>query len=713
VTVSIRPSGHRDDPGAPPGGDVEPAGRVEWLRDAIDYHNRRYHELDDPVISDADFDGLVRELRSLEETHPELFTSDSPTQTVGAAPAAQFSEVVHRVPMQSLDNAFSWDELDAWGKRLERLVGDVSILDLVCELKIDGVAMSLLYEGGRLVRGATRGNGQVGEDLTSNVRTIEAIPGHLILDALDGPAPRVLEVRGEVYMPLSSFEELNRRQEEAGQRRFANPRNAAAGSLRQKDARVTATRDLSFFCYQVGEIDGGPRFTSHYASLEFLRDAGFPVNPEIRKFRGLGNAFDFCGHWLQHRHDLDYEIDGAVVKVDDLGQRRELGSTSKAPRWAIAFKYPPEERTTVLRDIEVSIGRTGKATPFARFDPVFVGGSTIRVATLHNQDQVRAKDVRPGDTIWVRKAGDVIPEVVGPVLASRPPGLQEWVFPSTCPVCHSPLVRLEGESDTFCSNAECPAQRQGRIEHFASRGAMDIEGLGERTVAQFIEMGLLSDIADIYALDFDRIREIEGWGDISVRNLRLAVEASKSRPLANLLVGLNIRHLGSTGSQVLARSMGSLDRIMVASEPELADVEGIGPTIAAAVGAFFAQPANREIVERLRHAGLNLAGPAAPNLPQLLAGRSVVVTGTLEGWSREDAEVAVKARGGKSPGSVSKKTDAVVVGAEPGAAKLAKAHELRVPVLDEAGFAHLLSTGEIIPAAMGSDVDQPDDPHNE
>jgi DNA ligase (NAD+) len=676
----------------------DPPARTAWLRRTIAFHNRRYHELDDPVISDADYDALVRELRAIEEAHPDLVTPDSPTQTVGSAPATQFGEVVHRVPMQSLDNAFSREELEAWGKRLERLLGDIPNLGLVCELKIDGLAMSLLYEDGRLVRGATRGNGLVGEDLTSNVRTIEAIPDHLILDVLEGPAPRVLEVRGEVYMPLSSFEELNRRQEEAGQHRFANPRNAAAGSLRQKDARVTASRDLSFFCYQVGEIDGGPTFTTHYDTLEFLRDAGFPVNPEIRQLTGLRAAYDYAGHWLEHRHDLDYEIDGAVVKVDDLGQRRELGSTSKAPRWAIAYKYPPEERTTVLRDIEVSIGRTGKATPFARFDPVFVGGSTIRVATLHNEDQVKVKDVRPGDTVWVRKAGDVIPEVVGPVLASRPAGLKQWRFPKTCPVCGTALMRLDGESDTFCTNAECPAQRQGRIEHFASRGAMDIEGLGEKTVGQFIELGLLTDIADIYNLDYDRIRQIDGWGEISVRNLAQAVETSKARPLANLLVGLNIRHLGGTGGQVLARAMGSLDRIMAASEEELAEVEGIGPTIAAAVATFFAEGANRDVIARLRAAGLNPTGPVQPTLPQLLVGRSVVVTGTVPGWSRESAEDAIKARGGKAPGSVSKKTDALVVGAEPGAAKLAKAEELGIPILDEAGFARLLETGEITPS---------------
>jgi DNA ligase (NAD+) len=667
------------------------AARAAWLRAEIAEHNRRYHELDDPIISDADYDALVRELRALEEADPSLVTPDSPTQTVGSAPATLFSPVVHRAPMQSLDNAFSREELDAWAKRLQRLMGDVTDVALVCELKIDGLAMSLTYESGALVRGATRGDGRVGEDLTTNVRTIAAIPERLHTKK----PPALLEVRGEVYMPLTAFEELNRRQEETGLRRFANPRNAAAGSLRQKDSRITASRDLSFFCYQIGESEGGPRFTSHAESLEYLRDAGLPVNPEIQAVRGLDAAFDFCEKWLAHRHDLNYEIDGAVLKLDDLAQRGELGSTSKAPRWAIAYKYPPEERTTFLQDIEVSIGRTGKATPFARFDPVFVGGSTIRVATLHNQDQVKAKDVRPGDTIWVRKAGDVIPEVVGPVLASRPEGLPEWEFPTTCPVCQQPLTRLPGDSDTFCTNSECPAQRLGRIEHFASRGAMDIEGLGERTVGQFIELGLLEDIADIYTLDFERVRAIEGWGDISVTNLQNAIEASKGRPLANLLVGLNIRHLGGTGSQVLALAVPSLDRIMASSADELATIEGIGPTIAASVANFFALPANRDVIERLRAAGLNFTGPEAPDQPQVLKGKSVVVTGTLTGWTREEAEAAITSRGGKSPGSVSKKTDAVVVGAEPGAAKLTKAEELGVPILDEVGFARLLETGSV------------------
>jgi DNA ligase (NAD+) len=668
-----------------------PAQRADELRAEIEHHNRRYHELDDPEISDAEYDALVVELRTIEEQHPELRTPDSPTQKVGAAPSTQFAPVEHKVPMMSLDNAFTFEELQAWGKRMERFIsGDV---DYACELKIDGVAMSLLYENGAFVRAATRGDGRVGEEVTANIRTIAAIPNELAGDG--GDVPKVLEVRGEVYMPTPAFEELNKRQAEIGGRLFANPRNAGAGSLRQKDPSITASRQLSFWTYGVGELQGGPTVTRHSELLEWLRGLGLPVNPEVRVLPTLDEVHAFCRGWLEHRHDLEYEIDGVVIKVDDLNQRGELGSTSKAPRWAIAYKFPPEERTTLLKEIMVSIGRTGRATPFAVLEPVFVGGSTVGVATLHNEDQVRLKDVRPGDTVIVRKAGDVIPEVVGPVLSLRPEGLPEWQYPKGCPVCGTDLVRLEGESDTFCTNVDCPAQRQGRIEHFASRGAMDIEGFGERTVALFVQQGLLSDPGDIYFLDYDRVRQLEGFGAISVRKLQEAVEASKTRPLANLLVGLNIRHLGPTGAQILARALGDLDRIMAASLEELSAVEGIGPTIAGSVHEFFATESNREVIEKLRSAGLNLQGPTAPDVPQVLAGMSIVVTGTLEGFSREGAEEAITSRGGKSPGSVSKKTTAVVVGESPGAAKLNKAQELGVPVLDEAAFARLLETGEL------------------
>jgi DNA ligase (NAD+) len=677
---------------APEGGSDarEVADRAEELCGLIDYHTRRYFVDDDPEITDAEFDALVAELAAIEAAWPDLARADSPLQVVGGAPSSLFAEVRHLSPMMSLDKTTSYEELLAWGKRMDRYIS--GMVAYTCELKIDGLAISLLYERGRLSRAATRGDGEVGEDVTANVVTIQSIPHQL-----PGAAPAVVEVRGEIYMPIPAFEELNRRQASAGARTFMNPRNAGAGSLRQKDPAVTASRELGFWAYQLGTIEGGPEFISHSQTLEWMRSAGFPVNPHIRLLHGLDEVDEYCRSWLERRHTLDYEIDGAVVKVDDLAQRRELGATSKAPRWAIAYKFPPEEKSTLLKGIMVSIGRTGKATPFALLEPVVVGGSQVKLATLHNEDQVRIKDVRPGDTVVVRKAGDVIPEVRGPVLPLRPKGLEAWTFPKECPVCGEPLVRLPGESDTFCVNVDCPGQQVQRISHFASRGAMDIEHLGERTVYQFTRAGLLHDVADIYDLDYDRISTIEGWGDTSVTNLRQAIAASKTRPLANLLVGLSIRHLGAAGSLLLAGHFRNLDRLMGATAEELAAVEGVGSTIGSSVEQFFGLARNREVVERLRKAGCNFEGPDAPDLPQVLAGMSVVVTGSLEGWSREGAEDAIKARGGKSPGSVSKKTTAVVVGSDPGAAKLAKATELGVPVLDEGGFARLLETGEVAP----------------
>jgi DNA ligase (NAD+) len=673
----------------------DPAERAEELRGLIEHHNQRYFVDDDPEITDAEFDVLIAELAAIEAEHPDVARPGSPLEAVGGAPSTLFIEVRHLSPMMSLDKTTSYEELLAWAKRMERFIsGEVAY---TCELKIDGLAMSLLYEGGRLTRAATRGNGEVGEDVTPNVATVDSVPHRL-----RGRAPAVVEVRGEIYMPIAAFDELNKRQVEAGGRTFINPRNAAAGSLRQKDSSITAGRELGFWAYQLGVIEGGPAFSNHTQTLEWMRKAGFPVNPNIQLVHGLDEVDAYCRHWLERRHTLDYEIDGAVVKVDDLGQRRELGATARAPRWAIAYKFPPEEKTTLLKGIMVSIGRTGKATPFAQLEPVVVGGAKVSLATLHNEDQVRIKDVRPGDTVVVRRAGDVIPEVRGPVLPLRPEGLPPWTFPTSCPICGEPLVRLEGESDTFCVNVDCPGQQVQRISHFASRGAMDIEHLGERTVYQFTQAGLLHDVADIYSLDFDRIATFEGWGGTSIDNLRRAIEASKQRPLANLLVGLSIRHLGATGSQLLARQFGHLDRIMAASDEELSATEAIGPTIGASVQRFFALARNREVVERLRQAGLNFEGPSAPERPQVLTGMSIVVTGTLEGWSREEAEEAIKERGGKSPGSVSKKTTAVVVGSEPGAAKLSKAIELKVPVLDESGFTRLLDTGELPDTGSGS-----------
>lgn len=663
------------------------ADEILELRRQVAHHNLLYHQLDQPEISDAEYDQLVRRLARLEAEHPEFAASDSPLHQVGFAPSELFTPVAHLSPMMSLDNTTSQEELQAWCKRMDRFIAGA--VAFVCELKMDGLAVSLLYERGTLVRAATRGDGRVGEDITLNVQQIRCVPRELALK------PERLEVRGEIYMPVSSFRALNQAQAEAGERLFANPRNAAAGSLRQKDPSITASRSLSFFAYQLALLEGEPQHSSHGETLEYLKQCGLPVNSTTRILPSLEEVYDFCRYWQEHRHDNDYEIDGVVVKVDDLAQRLELGSTSKAPRWAVAYKFPPEERNTRLLDIMVSIGRSGKATPFAVLEPVFVGGSTVKMATLHNQDQVRLKDVRPGDTVIVRKAGDVIPEVVGPVLSLRPEGLPEWVFPSQCPECQGELQRAAGESDTYCSNSDCPKQLEQHIVHFASRNCMDIEHLGERTVQLFLQLGLIRELADIYFLDYDKIRQLEGFGEVSINNLRTAIEASKQRPLGNLLSGLGIRHLGATGARILARSLGSLDKIAEADLEQLSQVEGIGVVIATSVHDYFRHPSHQRQIERFRETGLNFQGPTASQSPQVLQGMAIVVTGTLAAFSREGAEEAIKERGGKSPGSVSKKTTAVVVGEAPGAAKLNKAQELGIPILNEEQFVELLNSGQI------------------
>ncbi|HUC06163.1 MAG TPA: NAD-dependent DNA ligase LigA, partial [Acidimicrobiales bacterium] len=509
------------------------AARAEELRDLIAYHNERYHTLDAPEIPDAEFDLLVRELRGIEEAHPELVTADSPTQTVGAAPSGLFAEVRHRVPMMSLDNAFEDADLRAWGERLRRQIPelDLDTVEFCCEPKVDGVAMSLTYHDGAFIRAATRGDGVTGEDVTANVATVKSVPH--TLDAKAGAPPSVLEVRGEIYMPLADFAAMNARQEAAGERLFVNPRNSAAGSLRQKDPALTATRPLSFWAYQVGEVQpastaGWPAPTQ-WDTLALLEKAGFPVSGDARVVSGIDAVIGRCRALAEARHAMPYEIDGVVIKVNDLALHPRLGSTSRAPRWAIAFKFPPEERTTRLIAIDVSIGRTGRATPFARLEPVFVGGSTVKLATLHNEDQVRLKDVRPGDVVIVRKAGDVIPEVVGPVLTG--PGVAarrkpKWKFPTTCPSCRGPLVRLLGESDTYCTNIECPAQRVQRIAHYGSRSAMDIEGLGEERVVQLVAAGLVNDPADLYLLDVEKLTLLERFARLSATNLVNAIAAS-------------------------------------------------------------------------------------------------------------------------------------------------------------------------------------------
>ena len=667
--------------------------RIAWLRAELSRHNRLYHELDSPEIPDAEFDLMVNELRRLEEAHPELVTTDSPGVSIGGAASSTFAPVTHAVPMMSLDNAMDIDELLAWGERVERALEGESIT-FICEPKIDGLAMSLRYVDGALTTAATRGDGRVGEDVTANIRTIGDIPA-----TLEG-APEVFEVRGEVYMPKSVFNDLNAEAERTGERALVNPRNAAAGSLRQKDPAVTARRRLAFWAYQTGEVVGGLEVTSHRASLDLVGSFGFPVNPRISSCASIAEVIEVCQQAVDHRHDLDYDIDGVVIKVDDLDQRQRMGSTSRAPRWAIAFKFPPEERTTRLLDIQVSVGRTGRATPYAVLEPVFVGGSTVAMATLHNRDQVAVKDVRPGDTVIVRKAGDVIPEVVGPVLSERPTDSLAWEFPERC-ACPlgSLFVRPEGEADTRCVQPACPFQRDQRLAYWASRGAMDIEGLGERTVMQLTEAGLVSDVADLYRLTVDHAESLEGFARISAEKLIAAIDESRSRPAWRVLTGFGIRHLGPAAAQSLADSMGSVRAVLEADDESRAAVDGVGEVIASSIGQWFADPSNRGLVDRLEAGGVSfdiLDRPVAGSeLEQTLDGRAVVITGTVPGLTRDEAGAAVVARGGTSPGSVSKKTFALVVGDGAGASKLTKAEQLGIPIVSADRFDELLSSGEI------------------
>jgi DNA ligase (NAD+) len=677
-----------------------PKKRIEELRRLIRRHMDLYYGTDSPEISDAEFDALVRELSDLETEHPEFADVQSPAEAIGAASFTTFDPVVHAVPMTSLDNAMDEDELRAWGERVLKGL-DGQSPRYVCELKIDGLAISIRYEKGRLVQAATRGDGKVGEDVTANVATISSLPQQLPKDA-----PSVLEVRGEVYMSIAAFQKLqaerleeNRLRTDKGRAQLAvpvNPRNAGAGSLRQKDPTITAQRDLSLWSYQLGEVVGGPNFTSHHDTLQFLHTLGFPVNPEITTVDSLEEVIAFCRNWQGHRHDLGYEIDGAVVKVDDLSQREQLGFTSRAPRWAIAFKFPPEEKHTVLRDIQISVGRTGRVTPFAVLEPVFVGGSTVSMATLHNRDQVIAKDVRPGDTVVVRKAGDVIPEVVGPILSKRPKNSTAWEFPTTCPcTVKSTLVKIDDQADTRCVESGCPFQRDQRIIYFASRGGMDIEGLGERTVFALSDAGLVEDVGDLYSLTVEQLLTLDGFAQRGAQNLVDALSESKTKPLPKLLTALGIKHLGPAAADSLATNFGTVDAIVAASSEELSAIDGVGTVIAESIATWFSAAANISVIEKLRAAGVEFGRVEKSNEPQTLVGKAVVVTGSLENFSREGAEEAIKKRGGKSPGSVSAKTFAVVLGESPGASKLTKAEQLGIPMLDEAGFEILLRTGEL------------------
>ncbi|HHV62328.1 MAG TPA: NAD-dependent DNA ligase LigA [Firmicutes bacterium] len=658
--------------------------RVEELRELIEHHNYRYYVLDDPEISDAEFDALMRELAALEAQHPELVTPDSPTQRVGGRPVEGFAPVAHRVPMLSLANAYSFEELRAFDARVRRFLGAAAHnLEYVTELKIDGLAVSLIYEKGRFVQGATRGDGEVGEDVTHNLRTIRSIPMKL-----RGGKELTLDVRGEVYMIKREFEKLNEERRRAGEPLFANPRNAAAGSLRQLDPGITASRPLDIFLYAIG-YSPDREFHTHMEVLETLKSLGFRVNPHIRLCRDIDEVIEYCERWGERREELDYEIDGIVVKVNSLSLQEALGATAKSPRWAIAYKFPAKQGTTVVKDIKVQVGRTGALTPLAILEPIELAGSVVSRATLHNEDMIRSKDIRIGDTVIVQKAGDVIPEVVKVVKERRTGNEREFVMPSKCPECGSDVVRLEGEAVARCVGVRCPAQLREGVLHFASRDAMDIEGMGPAVVTQLLDRGLVRDFADIYYLRFDDIVGLERMGKKSAQNLLNAIEASKDRGLARVVYALGIRHVGENIARVLAEKFGDMENIMRASKEELTAIPEIGPRIAESVVAFMSQEANRGVIRRLREAGVRMAEDRAGAGDLPLSGKTFVLTGALEHFTRGEAEEMIRRLGGRTSGSVSRKTDYVVVGRDPGS-KYDRARELGVTILDEDGFMKLI-----------------------
>lgn len=709
---------------------AQAAARAAELRHLLDYHAYRYYALDAPEITDAAFDKLLVELQQIEAAHPELVTPDSYTQRVGGYVSEQFTPVTHMARMYSMDDAMNLEELDEWLARTEEALGAGRVA-YTCELKIDGLGVAITYQNGSFVRAATRGDGMTGEDVSLNVRTIKDVPMHLSEAALahmgaDRGTP--IEVRGEVYMPKGSFARLNAEADAEGREPFANPRNAAAGSLRQKDPKVTATRSLATFIYSIA--DTAPlHVDSQHAFLDWLREAGFSVNASVARCTSPAEVHAFCADALAHRGDLDYDIDGVVVKVDGFDQQADLGFTARAPRWAIAFKFPPEEKTTVLREIRIQVGRTGVLTPVAEFDPVTVAGSTIARATLHNLDEIRRKDVRVGDTIIVHKAGDVIPEVVGPVLDKRPADAVEWDMPEACPACGSPVVHEGDEVAYRCVSLDCPAQLKERLIHWVSRGCMDVDGLGDELIDKMIEAGLLRDVADFYTLDADSIAALDTGRTYAKDDKKKGVAAgdpikvghtiagkvmdelvrSKAQPLSRVLFALGIRHVGKSVAEVLAQRFLTIDTLAAASEEDIAACEGIGPKIAASVREFLSVPENLEVLQCLREAGLaleeNLGAAVAQAAQetgvdadlaagQPLDGLTFVLTGTLVNRTRDEAGAALKLLGAKVSGSVSKKTSYLVAGPKAGS-KLTKAENLGVPVLDEEALERILATGEV------------------
>ena len=726
----VRTDGASATADSPQGVRAQAAARAAELRHLLDYHAYRYYALDAPEITDAAFDKLLVELQQIEAAHPELVTPDSYTQRVGGYVSEQFTPVTHMARMYSMDDAMNLEELDEWLARTEDALGAGRVA-YTCELKIDGLGVAITYQNGSFVRAATRGDGTTGEDVSLNVRTIKDVPMHLSEAALahmGADRGTTIEVRGEVYMPKGSFARLNAEADAEGREPFANPRNAAAGSLRQKDPKVTATRSLATFIYSIA--DTAPlHVDSQHAFLDWLREAGFSVNASVARCTSPEEVHAFCADALAHRGDLDYDIDGVVVKVDGFDQQTDLGFTARAPRWAIAFKFPPEEKATVLREIRIQVGRTGVLTPVAEFDPVTVAGSTIARATLHNLDEIRRKDVRVGDTIIVHKAGDVIPEVVGPVLDKRPADAVEWDMPEACPACGSPVVHEGDEVAYRCVSLDCPAQLKERLIHWVSRGCMDVDGLGDELIDKMIEAGLLRDVADFYTLDADSIAALDTGRTYAKDDKKRGVAAgdpikvghtiagkvmdelvrSKAQPLSRVLFALGIRHVGKSVAEVLAQRFLTIDALAAASEEDIAACEGIGPKIAASVREFLSVPENLEVLQRLREAGLaleeNLGAAVAQAAQetgvdadlaagQPLDGLTFVLTGTLVNRTRDEAGAALKLLGAKVSGSVSKKTSYLVAGPKAGS-KLTKAESLGVPVLDEEALERILATGEV------------------
>lgn len=667
---------------------TDTAARAADLRKQLEYHGHRYYVLDDPEISDGDYDALLNELRAIEAENPELQTPDSPTQRVGGRPLAKFDEVVHLQPMLSLANARNEGELRAWEARVQKLSaaqGWEGEIEYVTEPKIDGLAISLVYENGALVRGATRGDGEVGEDVTQNLKTIKSIP--LRID----DAPPLLEVRGEIYLPLAAFARLNEQRAEAGEPTFANPRNSAAGSIRQLDPKLAAARPLSIWCYSIGATDG-IEFERHYDGLQWLRERGFRVNPDIETHSGTESVIKACKGWEERRDRLDYDIDGVVVKVNDLGLQRSLGVVGREPRGAIAWKFPPTTATTTLRKVAWNVGRTGHMVPFAQLEPVQVSGVTVKLATLHNEEDLRKKDLRDGDEVIVLRAGDVIPQVLSPTSKAQrnPKRAGPSLPPAECPACGTPTVKPESGVWTICPNrAGCPGQVLQHVKHFV--GAMDIDGLGEQSVIRFLRDGLISDVADIYDLSVERLAELEGLGEISGNNLVRNIAASKEQPFFRVLYGLGIDGIGWVNARALAEQFGSIDALMAADADQIVETQGIGPILAEKIVETLADDRTRELIERLRERGLRmeLSKAEAKPVEGPLVGKTFVLTGTLPNLTREDATARIEAAGGKVTGSVSKKTDFVVAGEDPGS-KLTKAEQIGTEILDEPGLLALL-----------------------